>query len=58
MILQDPKKHFILVSDEKRCRSRRRSVEVVVKRADGAAGAIFDTKHLEDSSTSAVFDYK
>ncbi|MED6146873.1 hypothetical protein PIB30_038733 [Stylosanthes scabra] len=30
----------------------------IKKRADGAAGAIFDTKHLEDSSTSAVFDYK
>ncbi|QHO32609.1 putative F-box protein [Arachis hypogaea] len=30
----------------------------IKKRADGAAGAIFDAKHLEDSSTSAVFDYK
>ncbi|KHN06305.1 Putative F-box protein [Glycine soja] len=30
----------------------------IKKRADGAAGAIFDMKHLEDSSTSAVFDYK
>ncbi|KAK7275361.1 hypothetical protein RIF29_16477 [Crotalaria pallida] len=30
----------------------------VKKRADGAAGAIFDLKHLQDSSTSAVFDYK
>ncbi|RDX58416.1 putative F-box protein, partial [Mucuna pruriens] len=30
----------------------------IKKRADGAAGSIFDIKHLEDSSTSAVFDYK
>ncbi|KAK8464946.1 hypothetical protein PHAVU_010G113800 [Phaseolus vulgaris] len=30
----------------------------IKKRADGAAGSIFDIKHLGDSSTSAVFDYK
>ncbi|KAI9073196.1 hypothetical protein K1719_044805 [Acacia pycnantha] len=29
----------------------------IKKRADGAAGAIFDFTHLKDSSTSAVFDY-
>ncbi|CAK8560685.1 unnamed protein product [Lathyrus sativus] len=28
------------------------------KRADGATGSIIDVKHLESSSTSAVFDYK
>ncbi|WJX92503.1 hypothetical protein P8452_74135 [Trifolium repens] len=30
----------------------------VKKRADGASGSIFDVKHLESSSTAAVFDYK
>ncbi|GAU42352.1 hypothetical protein TSUD_350180 [Trifolium subterraneum] len=30
----------------------------VKKRADGATGSIFDVKHLESSSTAAVFDYK
>lgn len=30
----------------------------IKKRADGAAGSIFDIKHIEDASTSAVFDYK
>ncbi|KAJ7962571.1 Reduced male fertility, Probable F-box protein [Quillaja saponaria] len=30
----------------------------VKKRADGACGAIFDVRHLKDSSTAAVFDFK